>query len=185
MRYKALALYGNKVDGSSKTVATIVHFIQGRFVNDCVAKGIEQGVVEAVTSVEFDNVKDALDRIGALQAIRNDQAFEVLASSYKRIRNIIKDNSDTTVSPELFNEEAERALYVMFQEVQSEMTALLNEQKYGEALQAMLKMKQPVDGFFDSVMVMADDAAVRTNRLNLLTAIGELILKIGDISKIG
>ncbi|SHO45622.1 glycine--tRNA ligase subunit beta [Desulfopila aestuarii] len=183
--HKALALYGNKVDGSSKTVATIVHFIQGRFVNDCVAKGIEQGVVEAVTSVEFDNVKDALDRIGALQAIRNDQAFEVLASSYKRIRNIIKDNSDTTVSPELFNEEAERALYVMFQEVQSEMTALLNEQKYGEALKAMLKMKQPVDGFFDSVMVMADDAAVRTNRLNLLTAIGELILKIGDISKIG
>jgi len=182
--HKALALYGSKVDGSSATVDTVVQFIQGRFVNDCVAKGSEQGVVEAVTSVEFDNVKDTLDRIGALQTIRHDQAFEVLASSYKRIRNIIKDNKETTVSPDLFTEEAERALYLVFQGVQAEMTDLLAQRKYVEALQVMLKMKQPVDGFFDGVMVMADDAAVRTNRLNLLTAIGELILKIGDISKI-
>lgn len=183
--HKALALYGSKVDGSSKTVDTVVSFIKGRFVNDCVAKGTEQGVVEAVTSVEFDNVKDTLDRISALQSIRNDQAFEVLASSYKRIRNIIKDNSETVVSVEIFTEEAERALYAIYQEVQAEMTRLLEEKKYVEALQAMLRMKQPVDGFFDEVMVMAEDKAVRTNRLNLLTAIGELILKIGDISKIG
>ncbi len=44
-------------------------------------------------------------------------------------------------------------------------------------------MKEPVDTFFDKVMVMADDKAVKQNRLNLLTAIGDLILQIGDISK--
>lgn len=182
--HKALALYGNKVDGSSDMVDTVMNFIRGRFVNDCVAKGTESGVVEAVTSVSFDTVQDALQRIDALRAIRNDEAFEVLASSYKRIRNIIKENTDTAVDPSLLLEDAEHALYAMYTEVQAEMTDLVSSRRYVEALQAMLKMKQPVDGFFDAVMVMADDAAIRRNRLNLLTAIGELILQIGDISKI-
>jgi len=182
--HKALALYGNKVNGSGATVETIMGFIQGRFVHDCVAKGFELGIVEAVTSVEFDNVKDALDRIQGLRTIRKDQAFEVLAASYKRIRNIIKDNSDTEVAPERLTEAPERALHAMYQDVHAEMTGLLTERKYVEALQVMLKMKQPVDDFFDQVMVMAEDAAIRQNRLNLLTAIGELILKIGDISRI-
>lgn len=183
--HKALALYGNKVDGSSTTVATVMNFIQGRFVNDCVAKGTELGVVEAVTSVEFDNVKDALDRISALRAIRQDLAFEVLASSYKRIRNIIKDNTETAVDAGLLVEDAERKLYAMYTEVKAEMSGLVDSRHYGEALQVMLRMKQPVDGFFDDVMVMVEDNDIRRNRLNLLTAIGELILKIGDISRIG
>jgi len=183
--HKALALYGSKVDGGSATVDTVMNFIQGRFVNDCVAKGMELGVVEAVTSVEFDNVKDALDRIAALQAIRNDQAFELLASSFKRIRNIIKDNTDTEVDAALLTEEAERALYAIYGGVQEEMSELMKNKRYIESLQAMLKLKQPVDNFFDDVMVMAENQDVRRNRLNLLTAIGELILRIGDISRIG
>jgi glycyl-tRNA synthetase beta chain len=47
----------------------------------------------------------------------------------------------------------------------------------------MMDLKKPVDHFFDDVMVMAEDRAVRNNRLNLLTAINQLILKVGDISK--
>ncbi len=182
--HKALALYGGKVDGGGITVDTVMNFIKGRFVNDCISKGIDSGVVEAVTSVSFDNVSDALARIEALRAIRNEEAFTVLASSYKRIRNIIKDNSETVVDVALFSEDAERRLYTVFTEVKAEMGSQLEMNNYLEALQVMLKMKQPVDGFFDDVMVMAEDAAVRQNRLNMLTAIGELILKIADISRI-
>lgn len=182
--HKALALYGNKVDGGSSMVETITGFIQGRFVNDCVAKGTDIGIVEAVTSVAFDNVHDSLARIEALRTIRHDEAFTVLTSSFKRIRNIIKDNGDTRVDTALLIEDAERALYAMYTEVRMEMAALLADGKYIEGLQAMLRMKQPVDDFFDDVMVMAEDAAVRQNRLNLLTAIGELIMQIADISRI-
>lgn len=183
--HKALALYGNKVDGGSATVETVMQFIQGRFVNDCVSKNIEPGIVEAVTSVNFDTVKDANDRINALQEIRHDESFGVLAASYKRIRNIIKENADTHIDLGLLQEEAEKKLHATYLEVALEMDRLLGNREYVEAMRAMLKMKQPVDLFFDKVMVMADDPAVRQNRLNLLTAIGELILKIGDISKIG
>jgi glycyl-tRNA synthetase beta chain len=60
---------------------------------------------------------------------------------------------------------------------------LLNGKEYSLALAGMLALKEPVDLFFDSVMVMADDEKVRENRLNLLVAISQLFLQIGDISK--
>ena len=68
-------------------------------------------------------------------------------------------------------------------EISGEMLALIDRKKYLEALNVMLKMKEPVDFFFEEVMVMTENQAVRQNRLNLLTAIGERILQIGDISK--
>ncbi len=79
---------------------------------------------------------------------------------------------------------AEKALFVMYREVGAEMRGMLENRDYLGALHDMLKMKQPVDTFFDDVMVMAEDVQVRQNRLNPLTAIGDLILQIGDISKI-
>ena len=182
--HKALALYGDKVDGSTATVDLIEKFLLGRFVNDYAAKGYDVGVIEAVTSVSFDNVKDVLARIDSFRAIRKEEAFPVLAASYKRIRNIIKDNTATEVAEELFVEEAERSLFRQFTAVRIEMNELLVRKDYEAALRVMLRMKQPVDTFFDDVMVMAEDPAVRRNRLNLLTAIGELILQIGDISRI-
>ena len=58
-----------------------------------------------------------------------------------------------------------------------------DKRQYEDALAVMLQMKEPVDRFFDDVMVMTEDAAVRQNRLNLLTALGELVLRVGDISR--
>ncbi|WP_163336810.1 glycine--tRNA ligase subunit beta [Desulfopila sp. IMCC35008] len=182
--HKALALYGDKVDGSSDTVEKICAFIQGRFTNDCVAKGIDSGVVEAVTAVEFDDVCNAIERIDALNEIKKEDAFPVLAASFKRIRNITKDTNSTDVAPALFCEKAEKELYSIFVEVESEMKGLLANGDYPAALHAMLKMKKPVDTFFDDVMVMADDDKIRQNRLNMLRGIGQLILQIADISKI-
>ena len=67
--------------------------------------------------------------------------------------------------------------------VSSRTEPLIADRKYDEALEIMLEMKEPVDSFFDHVMVMTDDPDVRRNRLNLLTALGELVLQVGDISK--
>jgi glycyl-tRNA synthetase beta chain len=138
--------------------------------------------VEAAASVDFDDVNDCLLRIIAILQFRREPAFKVLAASYKRIKNIVKDNRETTVDSALFTHQAESDLFKLFIEVEQEMKGYLAEQHYEAALQAMLRMKEPVDAFFDGVMVMAEDPAVRGNRLNLLTALGALILNIGDIS---
>lgn len=182
--HKALALYGSKVDGGSKTVDATVTFIKGRFANDCISKGLAAEAVDAAVSVQFDDVNDCLKRIEAIIMISQQPAFKVLAASYKRIRNIIKDNRQTTVAADLFEQQAEKNLYSLFGEVSSEMEQLIQNKEYAKALEVMLKMKEPVDLFFDEVMVMAEDMAVRQNRLNLLTALGDLILQVGDISKL-
>jgi len=181
--HKALALYGDKVDGSLDTVDSVVHFINRRFINDCISRGVDAGTVEGVVTVTFDDINDCLKRINAFTAIRKEPPFKVLAASYKRIKNIIKDNRDSDVQTALFEEDAESRLYSLFLDVQVKMNELITQRDYAEALGTMLEMKEPVDSFFDEVMVMADDEAVKQNRLNLLTAIGDLILQIGDISK--
>jgi glycyl-tRNA synthetase beta chain len=183
MIYKGLALYGDKVDGSAAIVDAVLAFIKGRFVNDAVAKGTDQGAVEAVTSLGFDDVNDCFEKIEALAAIRNEDAFAVLAAAFKRIRNIIKDHQGGEVDEALLVEEAERNLAAVYTDVATVVQPMLARKEYAQALAGMLALKEPVDLFFVSVMVMVDDEKVRVNRLNLLTAIARLFLQIGDISK--
>ncbi|MEE4240148.1 MAG: glycine--tRNA ligase subunit beta [Desulfopila sp.] len=180
--YKALALYGDRVDGSSETVDAVLSFIEGRFRNDCIAKGHDPGAVAAASSVAFDDPNDCLKRIEALSALKTDPSFTVLASSYKRIKNIVKENSSVEVNGDLLVDPAEKNLYTLLTEVRREMVPMLDGKEYREALQCLLRMKAPVDTFFDNVMVMAEDETIRRNRLSLLTALGVLVLRIGDIS---
>ncbi len=181
---RALDLYGDKVT-EDRTAArlAILDFIKGRFVNDLTAKGIPGAAVEAVTSVEFDDVLDCTLRIRALAAVREEETFTILAGSFKRVRNIIKDNEDDSVKVELLVEPAERELSQALVLANAAAGPLLASHDYPGAMAAILKMKEPVDHFFDQVMVMAEDTALRQNRLNLLTAISRLFLKIGDFSK--
>ncbi len=181
--HKALALYGNKVDGSSTTVDAVVSFIKERYRNDCITKGLDSEAVSAVTSVVFDDIIDSTLRIEALSQLKTNDSFSVLASSFKRIKNIIKDNRENEVIEELLVEGAEKNLYNLLNEVRQQMQPMLADKNYLGALEYFLKLKEPVDTFFDEVMVMADEKDIRQNRLNLLTALSELVLNIGDISR--
>jgi glycyl-tRNA synthetase beta chain len=180
----ALDLYADKLT-EEKTAARdmIVDFIQGRFVNDLIGRGIPGSAVEAVTSVSFADVVDCRAKIEALAAIREQPSFTVLAAAFKRVMNIIKGHHATEVKAELLQDGAERTLYEVFIQVQDETRQFLQSKEYGKALEVILRMKEPVDLFFDEVMVMTDDAALQKNRLNLLTAISGLFLRVGDFSK--
>ena len=180
---EALAGYHDTVDVLADAEKQLVDFIRLRFENDIVASGVKQEIVVAATTVNFDDVMDCKARIMALKNISSQEQFGVLAGSYKRIRNIIKDNSATNVDESLLAEEAEKQLYATMVEVGAKVDPLLQSSDYEAALETMLQMKEPVDLFFDNVMVMAEDDAVRQNRLNMLTALGEMVLNIGDISK--
>ncbi len=180
---KSLALYGNRVNGSSETVDLIVTFLKNRFNNDCVAKGVDSRAVEAVTSVIFLDVNDCLKRIEAFSAMKKDASFEVLSASFKRVRNIVKDNSDTSVDQNLFEADAEKQLWSAYQRLELSTRKGLNNKDYQGLLENMLQLKNPIDNYFDEVMVMAEDKDLRKNRLNMMTAIGNLILEVGDISR--
>lgn len=179
---KALDGYDN-LQIKSDAAGQLVEFIRLRFENDMVASGMKPEIVQAATAIGFDDAVDCRARIDALKNISGREQFGVLAGSYKRIRNIIKDNAATFVDETLLTEGAEKQLYQTFVGVRQEIEPLLQQRMYDEALESMLQMKEPVDLFFDEVMVMSDDQALRQNRLNLLTALGEIVLRIGDISR--
>ena len=180
----AISLYGDKVTVDRGVACeAVLDFIRGRYVNDLTAKGMPASAVEAVTSVDFDDVVDCTLRIKALAAVQGEETFTILAGSFKRVRNIIKDNGEDTVREELLVESGEKGLYQALAEVAAETAPLLAGRDYSAAMGAILKMKEPVDRFFEQVMVMADDEALRRNRLNLLTGVSRLFLRIGDFSK--
>jgi glycyl-tRNA synthetase beta chain len=180
---QALDGYHSSVGIVNGVAEQVLDFIRLRFENDVLSSGIKAEVVAAATSVGFDDVTDCMARVRALDAIRTREEFTVLAGSFKRIRNIIRDNRETTIDNRLFTDDAEKVLYATLLGVKSEAAPFLEKRQYEKALAVMLQMKEPVDLFFDNVMVMTEDDAVRRNRLNLLTALGELVLQVGDISR--
>ncbi len=179
---KAIELYGDRLTSES-TLENSREFIKNRFINDQTAHGVPLGAVEAVVSVDFDDVVDCRKRIKALVAISEQSAFPLLAGSFKRVNNIIKDHSRTTVVPELLAEPGEKNLFAALEEVKKEVGPLVAEKEYEQALHAILRMKEPVDTFFDDVMVMVEDEKIRENRLSLLARIAKLFLSVGDFSK--
>jgi glycyl-tRNA synthetase beta chain len=180
---QAVNNYQETVNGDADVANELLDFIQLRFENELVSSGQVQEVVEAATTTKFDDIVDCVRRVEALENIRCLDSFVILAGSFKRIRNITKDNLATEVQVELFCEKAEKELYMVVNHVRDTTAPLIDKQLYGEALEVLLEMKKPVDTFFDEVMVMDKDESIRQNRLNLLSVLRELVLRIGDISK--
>jgi len=126
-------------------------------------------------------------RLQAVQAFLELDEAQSLASANKRIANILRQagSTETTdISEELLDEDAERALYDALVSAEATVRPLLDERGYTKALRELAALRQPVDRFFDDVMVMADDEAVRTNRLALLSGLRALFLDVADISRL-
>ena len=88
------------------------------------------------------------------------------------------------VDPSLFSDEAEHTLYRVLQETRVSALGRIEQQDFLEALTVIGGLKWAVDSFFDAVMVMAEDPAVKTNRLALLTVIQHLFLRVADFSRL-
>lgn len=126
-------------------------------------------------------------RVRAVSAFRELPEAASLAAANKRIRNILKKVETVLpfeVRPDLLMEEAEQALAGRLVELSSEVMPLMDAGLYGEALNRLAGLREPVDAFFDQVLVMAEDAAVRDNRIALLNELGSLFLRIADFSRL-
>ena len=181
---KALDLLGQRLNRPKTQVAAeVMEFFRGRFMNLLTGE-FSTDVVDAVISVGFSDLVDARKRVVALSELRTHADFEPLAVAFKRIGNIIKGGMDALVDPSLFQDDAEAVLYQAFHDVKIKVDEYILAGDWFKALTAIATLRTPVDGFFDKVMVMADDLQVRNNRLALLTAIARMFGRIADFSKI-
>ena len=147
--------------------------------------------VSAVFRAGADDLIDAQKRIVALKAIRKSKNFEPLAVSFKRIRKILEKANVATaadglhVNPELFESPAERDLYSAVREAASKVQLHKRAGKYQDALEVIAGLRKAVDQFFDGVMVMAENEAVRNNRLSLLAELLREFTTVADFSELG
>lgn len=175
----------NQLSEVSKELTTeVITFFKRRFSYDLTARGMDHDVIEAVTRVEFDDVKDCVLRAKALASVRSRPEFEPLSVAFKRVMNILKGFEGGTVNPLLLEAEEEKALYEVYLSVEEKVGVSLESLDYEQALVTLLSLKPQVDSFFDHVMVMTEDIDVRANRLALLWNIACLFLRIGDLSAI-
>jgi len=126
-------------------------------------------------------------RIAAVQTFSRLEQAESLAAANKRIANILRKASDPTgltVKDKLFELDAEAALHSALQNSREKVAPMLEQRRYAEILNELADLRDPVDRFFDDVMVMADDEAVKNNRLALLGEVRELFLDVADISRL-
>lgn len=125
-------------------------------------------------------------RLGALQGFAGSEAAASLAAADKRARNILRqagvDAAAPHVSVEHFETTAEAALLTQLDHVETRVAPLREQRDYGAMLQALAVLKAPVDAFFESVMVMADNPQVRANRLALLSRLDAACREVADLS---
>jgi len=165
------------------TVAGVHGFMLDRLKN-LLAGEHPASHIEAVLALAPARFDDLAARLAAVAEFKALPEAAPLAAANKRIRNILKKNEAAllALNPALFEGAAESALHAALLAVQTPVEAALAAQDYTKALQQLAGLKAPVDAFFDGVMVMADDLAVRGNRLALLAALADLMNRVAEIS---
>lgn len=149
--------------------------------------GLGVETFEAVMVRQPASLLDFDRRIAAVQTFaRLDQA-ESLAAANKRIANILRKAGDPEglkVATALFELDAEQALHSALENSREKVEPMLEQRRYAEILNELADLREPVDRFFDEVMVMAEDDAVRNNRLAMLGELRALFLDVADISRL-
>ncbi|MGB9435105.1 MAG: glycine--tRNA ligase subunit beta, partial [Candidatus Acidiferrum sp.] len=144
--------------------------------------------VNAVLCAGCDDLVDVEKRLRALKAIRKSKNFEPLAVSFKRIRRILEKANlgpeVQQVNKDLFEKDAERELYTAVRKAAGKVTEDKRAGRYQEALEEIAGLRKAVDQFFLDVMVMAEDEAVRNNRLALLAELLREFTTIADFSEL-
>jgi len=149
-------------------------------------QSVKNDVFESVLAVKPSKPSDFMSRLEAVASFRSLEAAEALAAGNKRIGNILRkndaENLTISVDDALLQEAAEKALAEKLTSVATTVAPLMASADYSAVLTCLAEMRETVDGFFDQVMVMADDEAVRNNRLALLNKTRALFLGVADIS---
>ncbi len=162
-------------------------FLKSRMSYLLVEEGFSKDVISSVISIPADNLPDIREKVRGLEKMKTEPDFEPLAVAFKRVVNIIKKAGGferKNVDVSMFEDASESALFTAFGEVKKEVAADLKTGDFGRVLLNIASLREPVDAFFDGVMIMAEDEKLRENRLALLGSISDLFGVFADFSKL-
>lgn len=171
---------------TGKLVPQIAEFMKQRLRNMLIDQGIRYDVVDAVLAEERnDDFADLYARAVALNNFVASEAAPALIQAATRVANLCKKiEEETAINPQLFEVEAESALHKAAMETNKEVLAASVQYDYATVLTEATKLVDPINKFFDDVMVMAEDVKIKNNRLALLSAVKDVTHAVGDLNAI-
>jgi glycyl-tRNA synthetase beta chain len=180
----ALATYGDVLKDHDKTLADAVAFLEGRYRAKYEDQGVAVDVIQAVQALSPKSPLDFDKRVNAVNHFRDLPEAAALAAANKRVANILAKEAapEGAVIEANLVEDAEKALFAELAKVTPVIEPLFAAKDYTAALSALAALRAPVDAFFDGVMVMAEDADLKANRLRMLAQLRDLFTKVADIS---
>ncbi len=167
-----------------KVYHAIIDFILQRFRYLLLEKGYKYDVIDAVLAKQPKSIIDALLRIKAIQEIYHLPKFNKIITAATRTLNLSKNSHIDQVNCTIFQEKEEHILYKHYLEAKQNIVKACMEQRYKEVFEYLEEMTEPVDSFFDHVLVMAKDDKIRNNRLSLLNTLTKIYHIVADLSKI-
>ncbi|MBL4284741.1 glycine--tRNA ligase subunit beta [Vibrio fluvialis] len=181
---KAKSLFGAHLSNDN-VEQEVIEFMLGRFRAWYQDEGFSVDIIQAVLARHPTKPADFDRRVKAVSHFRDLDAAEALAAANKRVGNILA-KFDGELAQEidlaLLQEDAEKALAEAVEVMTEALEPAFATGNYQQALSQLAGLREPVDAFFDNVMVMADDEALKKNRLTLLNNLRNLFLQIADIS---
>ncbi|MFM9900114.1 MAG: glycine--tRNA ligase subunit beta, partial [Polaromonas sp.] len=180
----AVPAFGDKITDAS---AALVDFIYDRLAGSLRDQGYTAQEVDAVLALKPQQLGDVPKRLAAVRAFAVLPEAPALAAANKRVGNILKKADgevQPTVNAALLHEPAEKALAVAIESIAEQANNALASGNYTANLQALATLKAPVDEFFNTVMVNADDPALKANRLGLLATLHAAMNRVADLSKL-
>ncbi|MEI9750921.1 glycine--tRNA ligase subunit beta [Moellerella wisconsensis] len=184
MTQEAARLYGDKLTNQN-VVQDVVEFMLGRFRAWYQELGYSIDTIQAVLARRPTQPADFDARVKAVTYFRTLEEATALAAANKRVSNILSKSAeklDDSVQAAVLKAPEEVKLATHLVVLQEKLAPMFAAGQYKEALVELASLREVVDGFFDNVMVMDEDHAVRINRLTLLNQLRELFLKVADIS---
>ncbi|MDY6978310.1 MAG: glycine--tRNA ligase subunit beta [Pseudomonadota bacterium] len=172
---------------ADEAVEPLIGFILDRLKAYYRDQGIRADVLDAVTANRPTRPLDIEQRLKAVDHFRQLEAAESLAAANKRIGNILKKVEGArpkTIDPGLLQDPAEQTLHDRLTGLQQKVNEQVQQANYQQALSQLAELREPVDRFFDDVMVMTEDEKLRNNRLALLNNLHQLFMQIADISRL-
>jgi glycyl-tRNA synthetase beta chain len=149
-------------------------------------RGFAQNEIEAVVAQQPDTLDNIIERLNAVHAFAELPEAESLAAANKRITNILKktEGAAGSVQQDLLREAAEQGLYSAMSALKPQVDAAFAQGDFAGTLKALARLRDNVDAFFNDVMVMAEDAQLRSNRIALLSDLHSMMNRVADISKL-
>lgn len=187
---KSLFLYKESVSvelkiDENEIVSQILSFLKQRVKNIFLEDGIRYDVIDAVLAVDSDgDVVDIKNRIKAIEELYNQPIFRKILNSSNRVLNLSKNNKETEIDKSLLKEKAELNLYHNYESIYPRTREFIFNKEYKKVFKLLGNLCEPVDKFFDQVLVMDKDNNIRKNRVALIKKIGILFNQVADLSKI-